>query len=806
MGKISFSVSARTAKLIGQENFATAEGAIIELVKNCYDADATSCMIIFDNSTSEQTKLYIIDNGIGMTEEVIINQWMKIGTDDKLSNYESGNGRIKTGAKGIGRFALDRLGLSSEMLTVAKENKRGCFWSVQWSDFDVTGIAIEDVNAQLDVREDIDLKKQVLELFKDIEQISEQVKDLDLASGTILTMYSLKDRWDEEAVKSLFDNLEVLIPPQEQPDFTLHLFLTSMPEEFGKINSAYYDDFDYKVSAIYVPEDKNKLEVSIARNELNVSELEKSYMEIFDKAPFNKAPFDLKTFKEKTFKNTFTIEDLPGFSRVDPVLLGGIGGFNFTFYFLKNAADSKENGKYPYLPISPASRRAWLQKFGGVKIFRDEFRVRPYGEPGQDWLGLGERQAKSPGGPGQKIGGYRIGPNQIAGTVKISRIANAIFQDKSGREGIQENETFELFRNLLAEIIALFERDRNVIMFGLSNLAKQRIKDEADKVEAKALADKILKEAEEEAAATVKAISSQGTSSNPNESKPTQQPANTPNEVFLAKTTKIFEQEIDEKNDEIKLLRGLASVGLIISSFAHELKGLRSRLIPRSSVLLSALHKYLDQDKIKGLKPIESPINMVELIRDEDLKLKHWLDYSLTTLKRDKRNRRKINFGEYFENFEISWKMALAQRKVSLNLIGTKDPKNSIMAFEVDLDSIFNNLLSNSLNAFKDRKGAYQRELTIRWKIIHDHLEILFSDNGIGLAKEYASNPERILEFNESSKRDRTGIQIGTGMGLYIVKLVIDDYSGAEINILPEMQGLTIQIKFLIRKDTGNAI
>lgn len=806
MGKVSFSVAARTAKLIGQENFATAEGAIIELVKNCYDADAKSCIIIFDNSNVNQNKLYIIDNGVGMTKEVIENQWMKIGTDDKLSNYESSGGRIKTGAKGIGRFALDRLGLSSEMLTLARENRRGCFWSVQWSDFDKTGISIDDVEADLEERVILDLKKEIRKQFENIAPIATQLEEIDLSSGTILSMFPLKDRWDEHAVKSLYDNLEVLIPPQEQPDFTLHLFLTSMPGEFGKVNSAYYDDYDYKVTAHYIPQENNLLKISISRNELNISTLEKSYLEIFDKSPFNKPPYDLKTFKEKTFEFDYSIGNFSGFSKVDSELLNGIGDFDFTFYFLKNIIDSRDKGKYPYLNISSASRRAWLQKFGGVKIFRDEFRVRPYGEPGQDWLGLGERQAKSPGGAGQKLGGYRIGPNQIAGTVKISRIANATFQDKSGREGIQENEVFELFKNLLIEIIGLFEHDRNVIMFGLSNLAKQRIKDEADKAAAKALADEILKKAEEEIAASVTFENSPEWRASSTTGNLPQESASTANEVFLAKTTKIFEQEIDEKNEEIKLLRGLASVGLIISSFAHELKGLRSRLIPRSSVLLSSLYTYLDQEKIKDLKTIESPINMVELIRDEDLKLKHWLDYSLTTLKRDKRNRRKINFGEYFENFENSWKMALLQRKVHLNLIGSKDPKSAIMAFEVDIDSIFNNLLSNSLNAFKERKGQYQRELTIKWRVLHEHLEILFSDNGIGLAKEYTLDPERILEFNESSKRDRTGNQIGTGMGLYIVKLVIEDYIGAEINVLPKDEGLTIQVKFLIKKNIENAV
>ena len=100
--QIPFTVSARTARLIGQENFANAEGAIIELVKNSYDADASICIIIIDPVNDS---IRILDNGDGMTEKIIRNQWMTIGTDDKKVNFKT-KSRIKTGAKGIGRFGI----------------------------------------------------------------------------------------------------------------------------------------------------------------------------------------------------------------------------------------------------------------------------------------------------------------------------------------------------------------------------------------------------------------------------------------------------------------------------------------------------------------------------------------------------------------------------------------------------------------------------------------------------------------------------------------------------------------------------
>lgn len=800
MAKVSFTVSARTAKLIGQENFATAEGAIVELVKNSYDADARNCIIVFENHQEliDKPTIYIVDNGIGMTSKIIKNQWMKIGTDDKLENYLSDGGRVKTGAKGIGRFALDRLGLSSEMKTLSKSPVEASVWSVEWSDFDKVGVAINDVKAELDVVERLNIQTELIDKFNSFEKIKELIEQTNFESGTMLKIRPAKDKWGEESIQSLFDNLEVLIPPQEQPEFNVHLFSTAYPQEFGRVNSAYYDDFDYKIHARYLADEDQNIEFEITRDELDVESLEKSFSEVFENDLMKKSPFTLQEIKKRTFFLKKTVKDLLGSSNsLDEKLIEQIGEFDFTFYFLKNIIDSKDRVRFPYKNISSANRRAWLGKFGGVKIFRDDFRVRPYGENGQDWLGLGERQNKSPGGVAQKIGGYKIGSNQIAGTVNISRITNSRFQDKSGREGIQENDVFDVFKNILVEIISVFEKDRNVIMYCLSELAKQKFSGEEEKRKAQEEADRILKEEEEKKNSENKDKSGDGEPENDDIGK---KGGPTESEKILAKAAKIYEQELEDKNEEIRLLRGLASVGLIISSFAHELKSLRSRLTPRTDFLIREIKKYISEKEMSKVNEQDNPFYMIKLIKEEDLKLKHWLEYSLSTLKRDKRTRTNINIGEYFDRFKATWFQALEQRKVQIELKGNKDSQNTIRAFEVDLDAIFNNLLSNSLSAFKERKGNYQRKVEVEWKNTVDHITITFTDNGCGLAQEYKENPERIFAYNESSKRDRKGNKIGTGMGLYIVSLVIDDYNESKVDVLPSQDGFSVRVLMPKRK------
>ena len=731
-----------------------------------------------------------------MTDDIISWNWMTIGTDDKLKNIKSDSGRIKTGAKGIGRFALDKLGICTEMVTYSSVKKKAFKWTVNWSAFDKEGITIDKVKAELSEIEKFDYKLFLKQIFPTFSEYQKIIDSNIFDYGTIHKISPLKDPWDEESIKRLFDNLEVLIPPKEQPEFAIHLFSTLKPAEFGDVCCAFYDDFDYKLSSKFI-EQNNILEINITRNELEIDILEKDYMDLFKFPQMQKFPYNLDIIKQKTFKMELPLNELKGFSNVNEDLIAKIGGFDFTFYFLKNTvSDDKADGdkrKYPYRYFESSPRKAWLSKFGGVKIFRDDFRVRPYGENGEDWLKLGERQGQSPGGAGQKLGGYRIRPNQIAGTVNISRLTNISFQDKSGREGIQENEVFELFKNLITTIIAIFEQDRNNIMFYLSELAKKRFKDETEKKEAKEAAERVNKEREEKERA--KERKKQEPESPETD---TEKPTFTETEALLAKGNIILEQELEEKEKEIQLLRNLASIGLIISSFAHEVKSLRSRLIPRTAFLVKKIKNLIPDKKLKSLPKEENPLYDIQLISEEDVKLKHWLDYSLSSLKKDKRTRTNLNFGEYFESFKATWEKALNQKNIKIKLNGTHDSVNSIRAFEVDMDSIFNNLLSNSVNSLKEVN--YKKEITISWENKNSHIEIIFADNGVGLAKEYQRNPDDIFNAFETSKRDRKGNIIGTGLGLYIVKSIISEHNDASIELLKTKSGFALKIIFPTRK------
>lgn len=839
--KIPFKVSARTAKLIGLENFSTEEGAIIELVKNTYDADARNCILIFDlkikkekiineegaeieidRFEKENSSIYVIDNGIGMNDRIIQNQWMTIGTDNKLYEHTTEAGRIKTGAKGIGRFALNRLGMLTDMtslptlLEVVDEDKKvvendledasnyklipnsnniGFEWTVDWKDFDKKGATVSDVEAILSQKENLNLKQEFLNRFSSYSKIKELIESVDFKSGTVIEITELNDEWNEEKLRKLFGNLEMLLPPEEQNDFGIDFFLLGDLENFGTVKKAYYDDYDYKLKATY--NDDKVLKVEIYRDELDVDALENRYAELFELDMMKSSPYKLEEFKKEKIELNIPIEKLIS-EKVDKDLLERVGKFDFTFYFLKNTiSDDKEDGdlrKYPYQSINSANRKSWLKKFGGIKIFRDDFRIRPYGENGDDWLRLGERQAQSPGGAGQRLGGYRIRPNQIAGTIKISRLHNESFQDKSGREGIIENDEFELFKNILLDIIGLFEKDRNVVMYNLSKLYSVR-NEEAEKLrKAKEEAERIRKQKEERKEKKDSSENREKENSSEEKKEYSESEENMADAIF------ILEKESGKKDEELRLLRSLASVGLIISSFAHEVRSLRARLIPRTKFLVDELRNHLDEEELaKNLDKDDNPFYMIDLMRNEDVKLKHWLDYSLSTLKIDKRERKNLDFSQYFESFKANWSKALEQRNISLELHTLDDNESIIRAFEVNMDSIFNNLLSNSINAHYGYNKE-QKKIEISWQKKGSDVEITFSDNGKGLDKKYNDNPEEIFNLNESSKSDNKGNKIGTGLGLYIVKSIIEEYNNSSISIIKIENGLTFKITFKTRK------
>lgn len=776
MIKVPFTVSARAARLIGRENVANAEGALIELVKNCYDADSEIAVILIDK---ENDTILIVDSGEGMTEKIIKEQWMTIGTDEKLTNPTTTAGRIKSGAKGIGRFALDRLGEKCTMITFPKFNTKGYKWVVNWSDFEQKtngrNKKIDQVYASLDELKRTTYKKQILsEVENDLvfKLVSEGVFD----HGTLLKITGLRDQWEDKSVGKVYENLELLTPPDGEHKISIWLISGSQPNEYGLVENSEFNDYDYKLVATYKKNRKFEVKIEVFRNEFDLNLIDKSLFKLPDMKVF---PYDRDTFKKEYYsvKRDFS-QLIRGF--VDNKrYASSIGDFQFTFYFLKNNFSKDDKAKYKYKEFR-GDRGAWLKKFGGIKLYRDDFRVRPYGEmdtQAYDWLGLGERHGQNPAGASRK-GGFRVRANQVAGRVKISRLTNPYLEDKSSREGILENEVFEVFKNLLKGIIKVQEDDRSTIFSNLLENYRQ-LNPEQGIIEE---SGKIASE-EEESPKTLE------------ESKARSQ--------TLKKGILVREEKLKAKDEEVAISRAMASAGILIASFSHEFHGIKNHLISRTTELKKYLKPVIDYNKLNKVEDRKNPLLMVDEMQEIDEKLRQWIEFAIGLTLREKRRPTIVKLVDYFYSFISLWQKLIDDRGISFKLVFNRAKQSQLVLniAELDLDTVFDNLLTNSIEAFQRNHFKGRKEVAISLEVVNDKIRVIYRDSGPGIDKSF-TNINDIFNPFETSKRDDLGNEIGTGLGMWLVKSTLDSIK-AQIELKKPRVGFETEIFFNLKKQNA---
>ena len=389
---------------IGRDLIQDVYAAVVELVKNAYDADSPDVDIEFKaNSNLKGYSIVISDRGQGMSRDTVIRKWMVPSTRDKLERRISPSGRIMQGHKGVGRYAASILGTDLLLETVTSEGEKTDVF-VEWKIF-------EDAEYLDDV-----------EILIETSETSEP-------QGTRLTIHGdarLLAEWNRKQFRKLRFELKKLKSPVSDvfgdDNFGINLKIEGFPdaENISETVEPYpiFEFFDYKIAGTVSAEGRGLLQYSVQK-----------------------------------FRNIITEElpfDSPGDASCGELVL------DIRVYDREKAAIESliqrglrdESGSY----VGKNEARQLLNEFNGIGVYRNGFRIRPLGDADFDWLKLNERRVQNPS--------LRIGSNQVIGYVQIQPDEKSGLVEKSARDGLRENEAFESLKKITKEVIAELEQRR----------------------------------------------------------------------------------------------------------------------------------------------------------------------------------------------------------------------------------------------------------------------------------------------------------------------------------------------------------
>ena len=422
--RLRFRPRARIIRTIGDRLISGPEAAIIELVKNGHDADASFVRVSFEPPLIEgEGQIVIEDDGHGMTFADIENKWMEPATTDKVDRIKSVGGRKLLGSKGIGRFAASRLGRWLELESTSETNE---------GTEELQTTRINDIDWNI-----FDEHKYLSEIEFEYE-ILESAKQ----TGTRLTIRGLRDHWSEKALVSLHKEMRRLISPLEETDeadFRIYLDLSACTEDQCEFNA---DEIVNGPSPESISrEDRHRVRPFPLLRACDY-EVEGSFSEdghFTGTMTVHRGGLEVESIELK--------EPYPDDLREQPcgIVLVHLFIFDREAVAVQNTMVRAGMGH-----MTDRRARQFLDEMAaGVAIYRDRFRVRPYGDPANDWLTLDTRRVQNPT--------LRIGHNQISGVLVIDTEENSGLIERSSREGLEENGNYlrlkNLMHNLLSQII-----------------------------------------------------------------------------------------------------------------------------------------------------------------------------------------------------------------------------------------------------------------------------------------------------------------------------------------------------------------
>ncbi len=797
---VRFDINPHVIKQLGAELVSDEITALMEIVKNSYDADAGYVSIEINTVGSyvgesikyrnRQGYIVVEDDGFGMDEETIIKSWLTISYSNKRAKDgikpKTPKGRTPLGDKGLGRLSTQRLANVCEIFTSKEEAKDTIHVAFDWKDFE-----------SYDTLGEVPVTIAFLKRKK---------------KGTTLILSDLNTPgiWQGESLEKFKGELSQMISPyKKNRPFEVYIQvneqkfdLISENEDLREIAVAKYE-FEFDGEKIVIkgairPEKLigNKKEDYFAFIAPDNGHKFANYFLSKDNS-YNKLGED-KYFLE--FERTFHINsrDIAGLEIVDGKIAnpgafsGEINDFSYDTWV---SSDEKLQSAFDSL----ANYKAFAQSQSGIKLYRNGFAVKPFGMDGTDWLKLGEGQTSA-------SSYYTLRPKNVIGYIAISESENSHLKEKTDREGLISNaysrnfmsmmyftkdncnSFIEQIRRAYNEFLSIHKIENNRIKTVSQAFAEIKdtssrtstIKNEFYKIKdeiktTRTNTDKYIKSvrnsplfttAEERKAAEHLDQINQELSKAEN-LLTLLQPIIDKAER-LSEVVNVLEPKISVLEEQLENFSELASLGLTAEAVSHEFATISEKLAEKSTVFTQKLNsgKLTDADIFVLMEYVNSTVNGLKI------QLKH-LD---PALKYNKEQKTEINLEKFFKIDEREYyETRLKKNDVSINLelIHNFD----LYANKGKITQIFDNIINNSEYWLKEKLKSNPLDFSPIITIRIDKPWVYINDNGYGIAP---STKELIFQPFFSTKPN------GRGLGLFIVQQLLDSI-GCTISMEPKL-------------------
>ena len=747
---------ARLLTMLGEQLIKNEQIALAELIKNSYDADADWVKVSFVNFgydekkkeifKTKDSKIIVEDNGCGMTLQVIEDSWMNPATPNKKSreneeiNTTPKKHRIIQGEKGIGRFAILKLGRNIKITTRPEGQNAEYVIDYNLSQYD------DDFLTETEKGEDG--KGKVIEKKIYIDNISIPVSEQnpiylvkrkvvvnntvfenDNDHGTIIEISNLKGEWS-------FDKIKVVNAESQK-----------LESIFEKIFSEKKNDSHFEIgfecngdrlhySDATIKELSSLLENSSVLKITNglYSEKSRKFTYKINGVPYVLSLNDSQISGLTFFKDRFAEKNL--FEEIE-IRDSTCGDFKFNFFVFDFAADRES-------PYYLDKKEKETIKDHRIYLYRDHIRVAPYGDPDNDWLEIDKKRGVG------RAGDY-LSNDQVVGFVDISKQGNPKLKDKTNREGlIEEGNATRDFIVLLHSFL-LFIRQHPYKQY--QERVKQQKEQQINKLK---VVDNQFTQLKESLGGNTKALAVY-------------------NDLYRSYQIekKFYQNRLDNTED-------LAAVGLSVETASHDMSMMLTKGVDAIDNLIKDIDGgVLTDEQIENER--HSIRGMFSFVKDQmrDIQL---------MFKSSKQRRRPIRFEDLLEKVEKIYRRTLNRENIeySVNKIGSPIV---VKCTDAVILQLLINLFDNAVY-WLAMPDIVEKKIVIT--LDGENQQVIFSDNGPGIRND---DKPFIFEAFYSGKED------GRGLGLYIARQLLQrmgySISLAEIPSEQILSGANFVINFV---------